>query len=88
MSEGGECHRRMRTYEKHRRMSYACSDHHLVTATLQIKLVRELQEQRIGVEKLCEPKSNSAFILQLKNKFTALADVSDSHTEPVAFETV
>ena len=54
------------------------SDHHLVTATVKLKLrkngQRNSRQHRFDVKKLRDPKARSAFVLQLKNKFQALAD--------------
>ena len=59
------------------------SDHHLVTANLKLKLRRngpdKTRQQRFDVRKLKEPRVKSTFILQLKNKFQALAD-AEEHT--------
>ena len=61
------------------------SDHHIVTASLRLKLrkngPREMGQQKFDVEKLRVSKARSAFILQLKNKFQVLAD-AENHTEP------
>ena len=54
------------------------SDHHLVTATLKLKLRRNgpgrSRQQRFDTEKLRDNKARSTFVLHLKNKFQALAD--------------
>ena len=61
------------------------SDHHLVTANLKLKLRRnrpdKARQQRFDVRKLKEPRVKSTFILQLKNRFQALAD-AEEHTPP------
>ena len=61
------------------------SDHHLVTANLKLKLRRneldKARQQRFDVTKLKESTVKSTFILQLKNKFQALAD-AEEHTPP------
>ena len=58
------------------------SDHHLVTAVLKLKLRRAGKkitgQQHFAVDKLHDPKVKAAFILQLKNRFQALADMSDN----------
>ena len=57
------------------------SDHHLVTANLKLKLRRngpdKARQQRFDVRKPKEPRVKSTFILQLKNKFQALADAEE-----------
>ena len=54
------------------------SDHHLVTATLKMKLRKngpiKARQQQFDVNKLKEPRAKNTFTLQLKNKFQALAD--------------
>ena len=54
------------------------SDHHLVTATLKLKLTRngpgKARQQQFYVKKLKEPRAKSTFTLQLKNKFQTLAN--------------
>jgi hypothetical protein len=61
------------------------SDHHLVLAVLKVKLrkagTRKTGRQQFDVERLQDPKVKSSFVLQLKNRFQALAEVKD-HTEP------
>ena len=61
------------------------SDHHLVTATLKLKLRRngpgKARQRYFDVKKLKEPRAKSTFTLQLKNKFQALADAG-KHTPP------
>ena len=61
------------------------SDHHLVTATLKLKLMRngpgKATQQHFHVEKLTEPRAKGTFTLQLKNKFQALAD-AENHAPP------
>ena len=63
------------------------SDHHLVTATLKLKLRRngpgKARQQKFDVKKLKEPRAKSTFTLQLKNKFKALAD-AEKYTPPGA----
>lgn len=78
---------------KVRRGADVGSDHHLVTATLKVKLSKsrpkKLKQQQFDMERLRDPKAKSAFILQLKNKFQALAD-EENHLqiEPADIETV
>ena len=54
------------------------SDHYLVTATIKLKLRKaEQQSQRrkqLDIAKLKCPKTNREFVLELRNRFTALAD--------------
>lgn len=61
------------------------SDHHLVTAVLRIKLKktgsRKIARKQFDVGKLNDTKVRGYFVLQLKNRFQALADMLD-HTEP------
>ena len=61
------------------------SDHHLVTAMLRVKLritgSRKTARKQFDVEKLHDTKVTGYFVLQLKNRFPALADMLD-HTEP------
>ena len=61
------------------------SDHHLVKANLKLKLRRngpdKARQQRSDVRKLKEPRVKNTFILQLKNKFQALAD-AEKYTPP------
>ena len=68
-----------------RRGADVSSDHHLVTANLKLKLRRngpdKARQQWPDVRKLKEPRVKSTFILQLKNKFQALAD-AEEHTPP------
>ena len=65
------------------------SDHHLVVAILKIKLrkagIRKIGRQQIDLEKLNDPKVKNAFVLQLKNRFQALADL-DGYTQTDAEE--
>jgi hypothetical protein len=57
------------------------SDHHLVTAALKLKLRKTGSSprgpQHHDVEKLRDPKTKTAFTLQLKNKFQVLTDAVD-----------
>ena len=68
---------------KVRRGADVSSDHHLVTATLKLKLRRKgpckIRQQQFDVEKLKDPRTNKTFTLQLKNKFQALTD-AENHT--------
>ena len=61
------------------------SDHHLVTATLKLKLRKTgsspRERQHFGVEKLRDLKLKTAFTLQLKNKSQVLADAEDQTQE-------
>ena len=68
------------------------SDHHLVTATLRVKLRKngpqKKRQQQFDVERLRDPRTKSSFVLQLKNKFQALADAENyTQQEPVSIET-
>ena len=68
------------------------SDHHLVTATLKVKLRKngpeKPRQQQFDVEKLRDPKIKNAFILKLKNKFQVLADAENyTQTESVGIDT-
>ena len=68
------------------------SDHHLVTATLKVKLRKngpeKPRQQQFDVEKLRDPKAKNAFILKLKNKFQALADAENyTQTESAGIDT-
>ena len=68
------------------------SDHHLVTATLKVKLRKNGPErprqQQFDMEKLRDPKAKNAFILKLKNKFQALADAENyTQTESAGIDT-
>ena len=68
-----------------RRGADVSSDHHLVTATLRLKLRRnrpgKARQQQSDIEKLKEPRAKSTFTLQVKNKSQALAD-AEKHTPP------
>ena len=59
------------------------NDHHLVTATLKLKLRRngpgKARQRHFDVKKLKDPRAKSTFTLQLKNKFQALPD-AEKHT--------
>ena len=60
------------------------SDHPLAMPNLKLKLTRNgpgKAKQQFDVKKLNEPRVNSTFTLQLKNKFQALAD-AERHTLP------
>ncbi len=61
------------------------SDHHLVTALLRVKLrktgSRKTARKQFDVGKLLDTKVRGQFVLQLKNRFQALADMLDN-TEP------
>ena len=61
------------------------NDHHLVTATLKLKLRRngpgKARQRHFDVKKLKDPRAKSTFTLQLKNKFQALAD-TEKHAPP------
>ena len=67
------------------------SDHHLVLAVLKVKLrktgSKKTGRQQFDVEKLHDPKVKGSFVLQLKNRFQARADMDD-HTEPNANDIV
>ena len=58
------------------------SDHHLVVADLKIKLRsagrKSAAPRGYDVERLQDPKVKNAFILQLKNRFQALSELSNS----------
>lgn len=62
-------------------------DHHLVLAVLKVKLrktwSKKTGRQQFDVEKLHDPMVKGSFMLQLRNRFQALADM-DYHTEPNA----
>ena len=62
------------------------SDHHLVTANLQVKLRNngpgKTPHQQFDVKKLCHLKAKSAFMLLLTNTFKAVEDVNHANTEP------
>ena len=57
------------------------SDHNMVVATVRVKLRKtggkRPERQRFDVEKLQDLKVKGSFVLQLKNKFQALADLED-----------
>lgn len=59
-----------------RRGADVSSDHHLVTATLKLKLRRARKRttghQQLDVERLSDPRMKSYFVLHLKNRFQAL----------------
>ncbi len=61
------------------------SDHQMVVATVKVKLrktgCKKPGRQQLDVKKLQKPKIKNAFVLQLKNKFQALAKMED-HTKP------
>ncbi|XP_073670675.1 uncharacterized protein [Paramisgurnus dabryanus] len=61
------------------------SDHHMVVATVKVKLrktgVKRPGRQELDVEKLQNPKIKSTFVLQLRNKYQALAAMED-YTKP------
>ncbi|XP_073670211.1 uncharacterized protein [Paramisgurnus dabryanus] len=67
------------------------SDHHMVVATVKVKLRKTgrmdgvifglLTKQELDVEKLQNPKIKSTFVLQLRNKYQALAAMED-YTKP------
>ena len=61
------------------------SDHHLVTATLKLKLSRsgpgKARQKHFDINKLKEPRAKSPYTVQLKSKFQALAD-AEKHTLP------
>jgi len=61
-----------------RRGADAGSDHHLVMATLKMKLRKngpgKATQQQFDANKIKEPRAQSNLTLQLKNKFQALAD--------------
>ena len=68
------------------------SDHHLVTATLKVKLRKngpeKPRQQQFKVDKLRDPKIKNAFILKLKNKFQVLTDAENyTQTESVGIDT-
>ena len=52
------------------------SDQHLVTAFIKLQLrsagCRMTAQRSFDTEKLCNPRVNGAFLLQLKNRFQAL----------------
>ena len=58
------------------------SDHHLVTATLKLKLRKNTTSktgrQQFDVDKLHDMKTKNTFTIQLKNKFQALADMENN----------
>ena len=70
---------------KVRRGADVGSDHHLVTATLKLKLRRngpgKTRQHQYDIDKLQDPGTKNAFTLQLKNRFQALAD-AEKHTPP------
>lgn len=70
---------------KVRRGADVGSDQHLVVAVLKVKLrktgTRKEERAWFDVEKLKDPKVRSAFVVQLRNSFQALADMED-HTYP------
>ncbi|XP_025085353.1 uncharacterized protein LOC112558855 [Pomacea canaliculata] len=57
------------------------SDHHLVVADIKMKLRstgrKSAAHRRFDVERLQDPKLKNAFTLQVKNRFQALADMTD-----------
>ena len=57
------------------------SDHHVAVAAVRVKLRKtggkRPGRQHFDVEKLQNPKVRSTFVMQLKNKFQALADMQD-----------
>lgn len=63
---------------KVRRGADVGSDHHLVTASIKLKLRSvgppNKEHRRYDVDKLKSPEIQKAFFLQLKNRFQALAD--------------
>ena len=62
-------------------------DHHLVTATLRLKLRRSgprpYRQQRFDVDKLQDSKTRSSFVLQIRNKFQALADLEQQEPQDI-----
>ena len=64
------------------------SDHHLVTAALRLKLRRSgpkpTGQKRYDIEKLRDPKTRSSFVLQLRNRFQALADAEQQESSDVS----
>ena len=62
------------------------SDHHLVTAFIELKLRsaggRLTAQRRFDTEKLRDPKMESAFVLQVKNRFLALQNLKEEAVEP------
>ncbi|KAI4885603.1 hypothetical protein NFI96_005381 [Prochilodus magdalenae] len=58
------------------------SDHHLVVADIKMKLRstrhKSTAHRRFDVGRLQDPKLKNAFILQVKNRFQALADMTDT----------
>lgn len=61
------------------------SDHQMVVATVKVKLrktgCKRPGRHQLDVEKLQNPKIKNTFVLQLTNKYQALADMED-HTQP------
>ncbi|XP_055518546.1 craniofacial development protein 2-like [Leucoraja erinacea] len=61
------------------------TDHHLVLAVLKVKLwkkgSKKTDRQQSDVEKLHDPKVKGSFVLQLRNRFQALADMDDHTTD-------
>ncbi|XP_072169569.1 uncharacterized protein [Diadema setosum] len=70
---------------KVRRGADVSSDHYLVVASLRVKLRRagtkKTGRRQFDVQKLNDPKTRSSFILQLRNRFQALADLDDTDRE-------
>ncbi|XP_025097624.1 uncharacterized protein LOC112565936 [Pomacea canaliculata] len=64
-----------------RRRGDVGSDHHLVVANIKMKLRstgrKSAAHRRFDVERLQDPKLKNAFTLQVKNRFQALADMTD-----------
>ena len=75
------------------RLQYHYHHYHLVTATIKLKLWKvEQQSQRRkqrDIAKLKCPKTNREFVLELRNRFSALADsTEDDHDINTKWESI
>ena len=63
------------------------SDHFLLTATIKLKLKKVLPQgqrrKQLDITKLRCPDTNTAFVLELRNRFSALSDDAESEVQDV-----